>query len=380
MKKNNATESLRAASALLKVKNHFPGWIGQADVIRNLNKVVSAILKDANVPLQPLFLEGFAGLGKTSLAKLIAEVLQPHGFSFVEIPSSITLPAFLQLWGNLIEGKKVVVFVDECAQIVKNKKVANLLKRVLETQRNVMPIAHDSGHITANPFQHFWIFASNEEPKDSALFGPSSRTKSLLLQPYTPEETQAIIAQKADKWGFKIDKDAIEYLSGRVMNNGRAISSLVEDDLLLHATLSEGKISLEVAKAIVQETKRFPLGLRGVDIKTLQCLSNEPRGRQVAELAMLCGGEDPKTTGDRLRALAGLGLVQTTANGRKAMTDKGAQYVRELAEAQKAAKAAKAKAKATPAKAEATPAKAKATAKPAKAKATKAEATAAAQG
>lgn len=327
---------------MLKVKNYFPNWIGQTEAIRYLNETLSVVAINPNFPLQPLYFESHAGLGKTKLAKTIGRVLEPMGFEFVELPSTINLPGFVQFFTQLIEGKKVVIFCDECRELIKNKKVATLLKRILETENSVESITLDSGAaITANPFQHFWIFASNEEPKDTALFGGASRTEPLKLVNYSEEEVKEIMLQKAAKHKFTIHKDALEIGCKRVMSNGRAIKTFVENDLNRYAQLGNGVISKEVMELVIKNTKRYPLGLRQIDLKTLNALALEPRGMQVGEIAMRCDGEAKETTGDRLRQLAGLGLILTGSNGRKTLAQGGIDYLGALKKMQDAAKAAK---------------------------------------
>lgn len=303
----------------------FKGYIGQEHVVSYCSRVCEAVAQGRRIPLQPLALLGHAGLGKNNLTYRLRDELTAASkkeFSYVEVSNSTSLPNFISIWANLIEGKKVLVFLDE-AHNLKNKKVVDLIKRLLETEREVRTVRHEDNILTSNPFEQLFVFASNEEPNDSALFGPTSRTKSLKFIPFSDSEVVAMMKLKASRWPkFKIDQDAIEYLKSRVLPNGRAISELIENECLLMGN----HVSLSMAKQLVKEYGRFPNGLRREDIKTLLFLGKDTKGRQVNEVGAACDGEDSKTTSYRLQWLAGLGYI-FTHSGKKFLTAQGEQYL-----------------------------------------------------
>jgi Holliday junction resolvasome RuvABC ATP-dependent DNA helicase subunit len=314
-------------------KNYFSDYVGQSQIVGHHNRVLNAVEHELNVPLKPLEYTGLAGLGKTSYARLFGNKLTEitNGeFEFIELSSGITLPAFVQQWVDLIEGKRAVILIDE-AQGLQNVKVKNLLKRLLETENSVRTIQHEEYQLTANPFQHQYIFATNEEPRDSALFGPTGRTKQMQFLPYSREESIAIMKLKASKWEIDLTDAGAEYLVDRVLPNGRAISELIENDALLFVVNTPNKrVTLDTAKQIVQETGRFPRGLRRADIVTLLFIGKDEKGKQVQEIAAAAGGEDKRTTSYRLQWLAGLNFIRTASNGRKVLTQDGMDYLAKL--------------------------------------------------
>ncbi len=323
-----------------KIKNYFENYVGQSDVVRYCNLVLNALTQGRNIALQPLFFSGFAGLGKTKFANLLAYFLNllfrektGEAFHFVEISSSITVPEFLKIWMNEIEGKQVVIFIDECHGL-KNLKLVNLLKRIMETERSIKTVRYNDFNLTANPFQQLFILASNDELMDSALCGPSSRTKTLQFQPYSPEEMKEIMRQKAAKQHIDVSEAAIEFFQTRARPNARCISELIENDCKLYGD----KITIETAKQIVKDSGRFIGGLRKVDIQTLMFIALDTKGKQVQEIAAACSGEDKKTTSYRLQWLAGMNLIKTLGNGRKGLTPEGLEYLKNLHDSSKRAK------------------------------------------
>lgn len=319
----------------------FENYIGQRQVIGHLTEVCNAVAEGRHLPFQPLTFTGHAGLGKTYLAELLARELGKISggeFRYIEINSATTLPGFLSIWVDHLEGKKAVIFIDEVHML--SKKVANFLKPILETNRAVKQVSYQDFRLTSNPYEHLWIAASNEEPKDTALFSGTGRFESLPFVPYSQEEMKGIILQKADKWAkdgkMKIAGDAVNYLVTRCLPNARAISQLVESDCLLHG----GTITLAIAKEICVRKGRYPMGLRREDIQTLQFVGKDEKGRQVNEIAAACGGEDARTTSYRLQWLAGYGFILTNA-GKKYLTLQGKEYLTKLADSIRRAKAAK---------------------------------------
>jgi hypothetical protein len=321
----------------------FTGYIGQREAVDMGENICNMIASEQDLPLPPLSLTGYAGLGKTHYAELLARKMSEASsgqgsekeFRLVTINSASSLPVLI---GQLIEcaGKRIVFFLDEAQAI--NKKVLNFLKPILETEKQTKSVRYGDFVFEANPFNQMWIFASNENLRDSAIFGPSGRAHTLQFQPYTRGEVKELMKYKAARWAknFTLKDDAIDYLADRVLPNGRAISTLIEVECLYMG----GTIGLDKAKEIVKKYKRFPLGLGANDIKTLMFLGSDENGKQVNEIASHCAGEPAKDTSYRLQWLAGLGFTGTKA-GKKVLTSKGKEYLVKLEESQKKAKAKK---------------------------------------
>lgn len=319
----------------------FPGYIGNRDVTLHLATIVEHRLANPNAELACQFFGGLAGSGKTELARACAKALAPAGFEFIEIDNSTTLPVFMQTWANCIEGKEVVIFIDEVHNL-KNKKVIDVIKRLTELGGDFMrDVRVGESFFTADKRKQWWIAASNMEAIDQALFGHTGRFNNLTLQPLLPAEAMTLFLQMSEAKDLKVHKEAAELLIDRCFPNGRSIRNLVRD---LSTYIKDGRVTIEAARELIQRTKRFPMGLIAQDVKVLFAMKDDPRGKQVGELAAQCGGESPKVMQERLRELTGLALVQTNTGGRKALTEKGVEYVQKVAEAQKRAKARKAEA------------------------------------
>lgn len=322
-------------------------YIGQSEFCRTAENICNAVAEERNIPLPCLGFTGYAGLGKTNAAENLAKWLKQASegqtnalgerdeFAYVEINAATTLPNLINMLVE-IEHKRVLIFVDEAHAL--SKKVLNFLKPILEIGNAMTKeIRHGDFRFTVDRKRHLWIFASNENLLDSAIFGSTGRATSLQFVPYSRAEVIALIKFKAAFWAkeFKITPEAVEYLAERVLPNGRAIDHLVKDECMY----SGPTITVEKAKEMCKTYKRFPGGLCVNDIKTLKFLGIEASGKQVNEISSHCGGEPSKETSYRLQWLAGLGYVDTKA-GKKRLTPSGAKYLADLEAKQKAKKAA----------------------------------------
>ena len=108
------------------------------------------------------------------------------------------------------------------------------------------------------------------------------------------------------------------------MGNARGVTGIIEKVCNVYAP--NGKITLEVAKQVVEVMGLFPGGLNKRDIQTLLFVGSSDKGKQVAEISANCGGEAVKDTSLRLQWLAGLGYISTHA-GKKILTAQGAEYL-----------------------------------------------------
>lgn len=335
----------------IKLKNYFPGYIGQAHIVGAFNEALTLEALGKVIPLGAEFLAGPAGLGKTHLAELFAKArAEIHGpdHRFLSFnAATLTSGHFI---AQLIEhcvGRPVTIFIDEVGSLT--PKMRNMLKTLIETGGEVKDITLAENVVfPSNPFQHKYFLASNEDvtAKDPALFGSTGRCITRHFEPYSPAEKKALIRYGMARGAevTKIDADAVDFLERRCFPNAREIvgDTGVTTELRKKAMFAPGgKISLAFAKSYcagelshlpadrIHEGGRYLLGLKWADVMLLEYLNGEVSGRQVQDIAVHIG-LPKKDAGDKLVLLAGADLVQTLNNGRKALTKNGATYLATL--------------------------------------------------
>lgn len=341
----------------IKIKNSFPGYIGQSAAVGAFNETLTLEAQGIARPLRPRFFAGPAGTGKTHFAQAIVAAREEiHGSEhvYLQVPSGVTRSALIKMLTG-VANRPATIWLDECHDL--GKPVRNTLKPILETGGKCMDVRLSEECVfPVNPFQHLWLSASNEDcaARDGALWGPNGRFTTVHFRPYTEPEKLALLklALRGDGDGVKLDADAATYLCNRVWPNARAITQEMGPELYDKALIAGGKITLAFAKAycagelhhvepeLRKTVARYPLGLRFVDIQTLQFLNADARGKLVSEIGNFVG-EPAKDTSYRLQWMASLGLTATLNSGRKGLAQGGADYLRAMDEATKRAQAAR---------------------------------------
>jgi hypothetical protein len=328
----------------MKIKA-FANYIGQTLAVRILMAFCQAIAEARLVPLQPITMTGEAGNGKSHLADTYALALneaknaerEEDKFHCVEFNGSTLTVQQLLKYLVTTEGKPRFIKIDEAAGI--RPPVRNFIKMFIETNNQIKTFKDMAEYpITANPFQDQWIFCSNENLRDKALFGPTGRTMVIPLTHYTPKEVKAIIVQRIEsyyKGQLKIDDKALEFLITRVFPNGRAIKTLVDCELLTEG----GVINEKKAQELCLRYQRFPMGLGRSDIAVLRFLSSNDKGWQVQDIAAHLG-ENSGEVAYRVGCLSGYKMA-FTHTGRKMITPMGIAYLAKLDAAKASAKAKK---------------------------------------
>jgi len=323
------------------VNNLFKNYIGQKSVVAFFSRLLERIAeKTATFQLGAHFFAGLAGAGKSNIMEAIATAVMAvdDRFEIVRIEATCT---YNDLVTKLVEaGDNYRIFIfDEVAQFLnagKHKK-SGLLRQMLETgatHRREIDLGGNV-YITADRTRQLFLFASNDDPKDEALFGATGRSKIHVLENLSEVEKAQLFGLMIERYGANVTEAALPFLHGRTRPNARAVKTMAEE------CATYGAITLEKAKALCKERGFFPDGWTRADVSILGRLGQNDKGCQVNELSALTG-EDSSQTSGRLKHLVAAGLVQSI-NGRKILAPGGLEYLVNLQGKQAKAKAGAAK-------------------------------------
>lgn len=317
---------------------NLKSYIGQAPIISFFLRFIDRIKeKSGQFQLGAHFFAGLAGQGKSNIMEAIADavIAVDERFSVVRIEATCT---FNDLVSKLVDaGDNHRIFIlDEVAQFLsagKHKK-SGLLRQMLETGQSHRREIDLGGNIfiTADRTRQLWLFASNDDPKDEALFGATGRCKVHVLEHLNDDDKATMFEIMVERFKAFVTESAKPFLMGRMRPNARAIKTMAEE------CATYGKLTLETAKKLCVERGFFPDGWTRSDVSILVRLGQNDKGCQVNELAALTG-EDSSQTSGRLRHLVAAGLVQSM-NGRKVLAPAGLQYLSDLSKKQAKKKAA----------------------------------------
>lgn len=242
-------------------------YIGQTKVKENMKVYIEAA-KKRNEPLDHVLLYGPPGLGKTTLANIIAAEMNSN----IRITSgpAIEKPGDLAaLLTNLAPND--VLFIDEIHRL--NRSVEEILYPALEDYNLDIIIGKGpSARSIRLDLPKFTLVAATTRAGSLTTplrdrFGIVSR-----LELYDEEQLQTIVKRSAEIMAVKIDDLGAMEIARRSRGTPRIANRLLKRVRDYASVLGDGSIAKEIADISLQKLDIDNLGLDNIDRKILETI------------------------------------------------------------------------------------------------------------
>ncbi len=297
----------------LRPKN-WKEYIGQENIKRNLKVIIQAAIQRKETCCEHVLLYGSSGLGKTTLAYLIAKEMQSN-IKTVSAPSLQRTGDLAAILTNLSEGD--VLFVDEIHRL--NKHCEEIIYPVLEDFKlNLVIGKGPMARVIDIELPRFTFVGATTR---IALLTSPLRNRfgaTFQLEYYKQQEIENIIKQSADLLQVEINLDAIKILAGCSRFTPRVANRLLKRARDFAQIEGKGIITKEIAEKTLETLKIDKLGLETGDRKIIKTIIDKFSGGPVGIESLAAASLEEKDTILDIYEpyLMQLGFIKRTPRGR----------------------------------------------------------------
>lgn len=310
----SADEIERAAEAALRPKK-LDDFVGQQIVRDQLSLVLQAAIARGNPP-DHVLLSGPPGLGKTTLAMIIAGELDAH-LRLTSGPAIQHAGDLAAVLSSLEEGD--VLFIDEIHRLA--RPAEELLYVAMEDFRVDVIVGKGAG-ASAIPLALPRFTVVGATTRSGLLPAPLRDRFGFTghMDYYSPEELERVVLRSAVLLGVQLEHAAAHEIAGRSRGTPRIANRLLRRVRDWAQVRGDGRLDLHAARSALTVYEVDPIGLDRLDRAVLTALCTRFGGGPVglSTLAMTVGEEAETVETVAEPYLVREGLVGRSPRGRVA--------------------------------------------------------------
>lgn len=288
-------------------------YIGQEKVKNNLQIFIKAA-KERKESLDHVLLYGPPGLGKTTLAGIVANEMGVN-LKITSGPAIEKQGELAAILNNLSEGD--VLFIDEIHRL--NRQVEEILYPAMEDFAIDIVIGKGQGARSIRlDLPHFTLIGATT--RAGMLTAPLRDRFGVVnrLNFYTNDELQTIVRRSADVLKIEIDAEGAAEIARRSRGTPRLANRMLKRVRDFAQVQFDGVITRKVAKSALDQLEVDSLGLDQIDRNLLFTMIEKFEGKPVGLDTLAAAiGEDSGTIEDVYEPyLIQNGLIKRTPRGR----------------------------------------------------------------
>jgi Holliday junction DNA helicase RuvB len=292
----------------------FKSYVGQERLKKNLKLAISAAKKRGE-PIDHVLLYGPPGLGKTTMATVIANEMGAQ-IRVTSGPAIERAGDLASLLTNLQDGD--ILFIDEIHRL--HRVVEEVLYSAMEDFKlDIMLGKGPSARSLRLDLPKFTIIGATT--RTGALAAPLRDRFGMIhrLEFYDPNEIQKIIQRAAGILNVKIDDDSAKLLSGRARLTPRIANRLLKRVRDYADVNGDGIIDTQIATEALSLLEIDALGLDPADRGLLEAIMEHHNGGPVGVETLAALTSEERTTIEDVYEpyLMQIGLLERTPRGRK---------------------------------------------------------------